>query len=256
MAPRHEHQARWEITEVLDGTDLAALLDELTQPAGRLGPGRRWHCPMPDHDDHRASVSMFRDRHGHERWRCWSADHRGDAIDLTMIVTGRDRSDALDWLATRAGMTPDRPLPPRPPRRPAATPAVTVSPLVEGYVATCEHLLGGPVGRPVRDWLHARGIEDDTIAANHLGADPGRTLLRRPRGLPYGAELAAVFPALDSAGNVVYAQARYLDTARTGRKYDNPAATLAPHPRLAYPAASGTDRQGVLLVCEGIPDAL
>ena len=90
MAPRHEHRARWEIDDVLDRTDLAALLDELTQPAGRLGPGRRWHCPMPDHDDHHASVTMFRDRHGHERWRCWSGDHRGDAIDLVTITHGAD----------------------------------------------------------------------------------------------------------------------------------------------------------------------
>ena len=110
-------RARWEIADVLDRTDLAALLDELTQPAGRLGPGRRWHCPLPDHDDHHASVTMFRDRHGHERWRCWSGDHRGDAIDLVTITHGATRADAIDWLATRAGMIPDRPLPPVPPKR-------------------------------------------------------------------------------------------------------------------------------------------
>ena len=92
---------------------------------------------MPDHDDHHASVTMFRDRHGHERWRCWSGDHRGDAIDLVVAVTGRDRADAVDWLATRAGMIPDRPLPPiKPkhvdPRRHAAT---VMDPLVARYVA-------------------------------------------------------------------------------------------------------------------------
>jgi DNA primase len=257
MAPRHEHPARWEITDVLDRTDLAALLDELTQPAGRLGPGRRWHCPLPDHDDHHASVTMFRDRHGHERWRCWSADHRGDAIDLVTITHGAARADAIDWLATRAGMIPNRPLPPLVRKRtpPAAAPAVTMSPLVGRYVQACERVLSSPHGRPVLAWLHARGFGDATIAANRLGADPGRRLMRRARGLPYGADVAAVLPALDLAGNITYAQARYLHPDVSGRKYDNPAAALAPHPRLAYPAATG-QRAGVLLVCEGIPDAL
>ena len=96
-----DHRARWQIADVLDRTDLAALLDELTVPSTQLGPGRRWHCPMPEHDDHRASVTMHSDRHGHERWRCWSGDHRGDAIDLVTAVSNRNRSEAIDWLATR-----------------------------------------------------------------------------------------------------------------------------------------------------------
>jgi DNA primase len=256
MAPSHERRIRWEIGDVLDRTDLATLLDELTQPAGRLGPGRRWHCPMPDHDDLHASVTMFRDRHGHERWRCWSADHRGDALDLVAIVSGGDRADALDWLATRAGMIPDRPLPPIPPKRtpPARAPASVMSPLVERYVCACENILEGRHGRPVRDWLHARGVDDATIAANRIGADPGRRYLPRSRGLPYGAGIAAVLPALDVGGNLTYVQARYLHPEVTGRKYDNPAAALAPHPRLAFPATTGA-RGGVLLVCEGLPDA-
>ena len=63
-----------------------------------------------------------------------------------------------------------------------------------------------------------------------------------------------MFPAFDPAGNVTYVQARYLDPDGAGRKYDNPSAALAPHPRLAYPIGDGgRDR---LLVCEGVPDAL
>jgi hypothetical protein len=257
MAPTHERRPPWEIGDVLDRTDLAVLLDELTQPAGRLGPGRRWHCPMPDHDDHHASVTMFRDRHGHERWRCWSGDHRGDALDLVATVRGGDRGDALDWLATRAGMIPDRALPPIRPKRSAAAPApaVVMSPIIDRYVRLCEGVLRGTQGAEVRGWLHTRGLDDDTIEANHVGADPGRRYLRRARGLPYGAGVAAVLPVFDPAGQLTYVQARYLHPDETGRKYDNPAAALAPHPRLAFPAATGT-RGGVLLVCEGLPDAL
>ena len=249
----------WRIGDVLDRTDLSVLLDELTQPAGRLGPGRRWHCPMRDHDDHRASVTMFRDRHGHERWRCWSADHRGDAVDLVVAVSGRSREDAVEWLAGRAGMIPDRPLPAiQAKKTPAlAEPARVMDPAVAGYVRACAAVLRGPQGRPVRDWLHGRGLHEATIDANMIGADPGRRVLRRHRGLPYGAGLAATFPVFDPAGNLTYVQARYLEPDRTGRKYDNPAAALAPHPRLGFTVPPGELRdEAVLLVCEGMPDAL
>src|SRR3954471_14238999 len=141
MAATCEQRPSWTISDVLDRTDLAALLDDIAQPAARSGPGRRWHCPVAGHDDIHASVTMFRDRHGHERWRCWSADHRGDAVDLAMVVTGRDRADAVDWLATRAGMVPDQPLPAVPPRHPPSPVAVGVSPLIERYVAACERVL-------------------------------------------------------------------------------------------------------------------
>ena len=105
---------RWRIDDVLARTRLDEVLDQLAGAAERAGPGRRWHCPAADHDDHRASVTMHTDRHGHERWRCWSGDHRGDAIDLVVLRNGGTRLDAVDWLATRAGMIPDRPLPPIP----------------------------------------------------------------------------------------------------------------------------------------------
>ena len=97
---QRDRRPHWPIGDVLDRTDLASLLDELTESSGRSGPGRKWHCPVADHDDHHASVTMFRDRHGHERWRCWSADHRGDAVDLVASVRHCDRLDAVDWLAT------------------------------------------------------------------------------------------------------------------------------------------------------------
>ncbi len=252
-----DRRPRWDIGDVLDRTDLSVLLDELTQPAERHGPGRRWHCPAPAHDDHRASVTLHRDHRGHERWRCWSGDHRGDAVDLVMVTSSRSRADAIDWLANRAGLIPNQALPPIHPKRPTqSAPAKVMDPLVEHYVNICRSILNGPAGHPVREWLHQRGINVQTIEANRIGADPSRRLLRRQRGLPYGAGVAATFPAFDPAGNVTYVQARYLNPAETGRKYDNPSAALAPHPRLAFPVTTTHAPTDVLVVCEGLPDAL
>ena len=108
----------------------------------------------------------------------------------------------------------------------------------------------------MRDWLHGRGFDDATIRANLLGCDPGRQLLRRRRGLPYGKVPAATFPAFDPAGRVSFVQARYLDVDAAGRKYDNPSSALAPHPRIAFTVAPEPPRWPLLIVCEGMPDAL
>lgn len=243
---------------MLDRTDLSVLLDELATPSTRFGPGRRWHCPMPEHADHRASVTMYRDRHGHERWRCWSGDHRGDAIDLVAVTTHRDRGEAIEWLAQRAGMFPGRALPPIRPRRAPDSPAAAtvMDRIVERYVQGCARILRSTAGREVRGWLRDRGLAEATITANLIGADPGRTMMRRRRGLPYGAATAATFPVFDPAGNLTYVQARYLYPNAVGRKYDNPSAALAPHPRLGFPVSTLPPRDAPLLVCEGMPDAL
>jgi hypothetical protein len=99
---------RWWIDDVLERTDLGRLLDELAEPAEGASRGRRWHCPLSSHEDRHPSVSMFIDRAGHQRWRCWSGDdtHRGDAIDLVMAVRGCSRVDAVGWLAGRLGLEP------------------------------------------------------------------------------------------------------------------------------------------------------
>ncbi|MGE3449536.1 MAG: hypothetical protein AB7H92_18365, partial [Microbacteriaceae bacterium] len=253
-----DRRARWRIDDVLDHADLAALLDEIAQPATYNVRGRRWHCPLPEHDDHHASVTMHTDHRGHERWRCWSGDdtHRGDAIDLIAATQRLSRAEAIDWIAQRAGMTPDQPLPePSRKSRPVRPTHVPLDPAVGRYAAACQRILWRPAGRPVKEWLHGRGFSDELLAANHVGADPGRRMMRRRRGLPYGNSIAAVFPALDPDGNIQYLQARYLDPG-DGPKYDNPAATLGSNPRLAWTRPVGAARPGLLVVCEGIPDAL
>jgi DNA primase len=248
---------RWDIAEILDRTDLAALLDEHTSSQGE-GHRRRWHCPAPDHHDQHPSVTIAADAHGHERWRCWSGDdtHRGDAIDLIMLTHRTDRAAAIAHLAERAGIGRDEPTRPRAPHRttPKEAGPVPLDDAVRRYVAACENVLWSRFGRPVRAWLHDRGLTDETLHAHHIGADPGRQMLRRPGGLPSGRALAATFPALSPTGDITYVQTRYLDPG-DGPKYENPASKLGTNPRLAWTQRPVPD-EGPLVVCEGIPDAL
>ena len=246
---------RWPIDDILARTDLAALLDEFAQPDQRA---RRWHGPLNDHDDNPASVTMHRDQRGHERWRCWSGDqrHRGDAVDLVQAVRGNTRAEAIEELATRAGLQPGRDLPPIAPRKPTLPPAAALDERVVAYANICARLLWSPLGTPVRQWLHNRGLGDDVLRANHVGADPGRDRLRRSRGIPYGAGAGATFPALDTNGRIRYVQTRALEPRPGYGKYDNPSAALAPNPRLTWAVPPGPAQPGQLLICEGIPDAL
>ena len=120
---------------------------------------------------------MHTDHRGHERWRCWSGDdtHRGDAIDLVTATQRLNRGDAIDWLADRAGMRPDRPLPPVSPQTASRHDrrVVPLDPAVVRYAQACERILWSPTGAPVRDWLHGRGFNDDDA--------PRQPRRRRPR---------------------------------------------------------------------------
>jgi DNA primase len=252
-----DQRHRWSIADILARTDLARLLDEYATPAAHNLRNRRWHCPDPYHEDHRASVTMRIDHRGHERWRCWSGDHRGDAIDLVMLAQRVDRREALDILAARAGLSPDQPPPPPIQRPRLQRPSVVpLDPAVVRYAQACERILDTTAGKPVREWLSNRGIGRDVARANHVGADPGRAAFFRSKGLPYGASVAATFPALDQAGNIRYVQARYLEPGDGIDKYDNPASRLGTNPRISWVAPAGAPRPGLLIVTEGIPDGL
>jgi DNA primase len=257
-ARRDVATARWDLDDVLARTDLASLLDEVTQPSSSGARGRRWHCPIPQHDDVHPSVTILTDRSGHQRWRCWSGDdtHRGDAIDLVKATQGLPTGQAIDLLARRAGMVPGVELPPATRRRAAAVPRdVPLNPAVDRhYVSRCERILWGPDGREVLAYLHGRGFSDEILRANRAGADPGRDHMFRAKGLPHGDSPAAVMPALAPDGSLAYVQARYLEPAE-GVKYDNPARSMGTNPRLAWTRTIGEPEPGPLVVCEGIPDA-
>lgn len=258
MGAHQYRQPRWKIADVLARTDLQRLLDELAQPANHATRGRRWHCPVPGHEDRHASVGTHTDHHGHERWRCWSGDktHRGDAIDLVMITQRVSRTDAIDWLANRAGMIADQPLPPvRRKRRPTAARNVPLRPAVFQYARACAQALWTPAGQPVLDWLHSRGFDDPVLSANRVGADLGPQITPRASGLPKGELVAATFPAFDETDQLHYLQARYLELSGPG-KYDNPAGRLGSNPRLAWTRTTTRPRRDTLIICEGMPDAL
>ena len=245
-------QHRIDRDDLLSRVDLVAVLDAVS-PSGGHGHRRQWRCPSPTHEDHHPSVKVSTDSSGTQRWRCWSGGEHGTAIDAVMAAKSMNVADALRWLNdnyAHLDVLPRRPAPePRPVGRPAAE-------AVE-YVLRCEKLLWSGSGRPVLDWLHGRGLGDDVLHANRVGADPGRRFLPRAKGLPAGWP-AAVFPALDRGGDISYFQARFLTPPQGRGKYDNPSRKWASNPRVAWtqPVTTIPERGELLIVAEGTPDAL
>ena len=249
----------YERNDVLSRTRLPDLCDEILGPRRGRGPSASWPCPDPGHGPQTGQtppVTVFQNRGGTERWRCHACGAGGTAVDLVMRRDGIGFREALDRLGRRIG-APEAILaqvvPLRPPRQAPLT--KEASPALDAYVSSCEAWLWGPGGRAFRRFLHARGLGEEVLRVNRVGADPGPRAIPRADGLPRGGP-AVVLPLLDDSGRATYLQARYLQPR--ARKYDNPASRLVPAcPRLGEVRLPGpAARADVALVCEGIPDAL
>lgn len=245
---------------VLTHTDLRELATELCGPPRGRGRSAAWHCPDPAHPDNNPSMGIFRARAGHDRWKCQSCGQGGTAIDLLTLVTGTTVGGAFRELAERLGLhgdsPTDRPQRPRPRSgdRLSAPVADAPDPAIELLVRRTAELLWQPIALGARTVLHRRGFSEPMLRANRVGFDPGPRHLPRPRGLPYRGP-GIVFPALDpSDRHTVYYQLRYLNPARTGRKYDQPSVSRAPNPRFAELIPTGPVVPGYLVVAEGFPD--
>ena len=236
------------IRELLERTDLAELLTELSGPPTTVGHMARWRCCASDHDDQHPSVTMHRARDGVERWRCWSGDHGGTAIDALIAAHGITTSDAVHRLTERTTFT-------SPTARPAPTPApalrVELSSAARRHLIGCAQLLWSRAGREALDWLHQRSLSDRVLHLNMVGYDPGERHLPRPDGLPKSA--GVTYPSWDADGRLAYYQTRRLRTD-DGPKYVNPNAAHGSAPPISYPLGGADD--GPLVVTEGVADGL
>jgi DNA primase len=206
---------------------------------------------------------VFTSTRGYQRWHCHACSAGGTAIDLLLETTNLTVREALQHLADRADLDPTRhppdvalERPNRPVPVPMPQPAAFARQALREHVARCHELLWTDTGRPMLDYLHARGLHDEILRTNHVGADPGPRHLTRARGLPARGP-AVIFPVLDDHGPI-YLQARYLNPeAAGGRKYENPARWVATNPRWAAVRKPDIiDAHSRLWICEGIPDAL
>jgi len=237
------------VRDLLDRTDLASVLTELSGEPAHTGRFPRWRCCAADHPDQHPSVTMIRASDGIERWKCWSGGHGGTAIDAVMLAHGVSTGEAIRILETRTGATPavNAALPAA-----ASRPPVGLSDAAHAHAAECATRLWTPEGRKALEWLHDRGLPDDVLHANLVGYDPGPRTLPRPPGIPRYE--GVTYPSFNTGGEMIYMQTRTLDPDAPS-KFLNPATNHGTAPALSYPQGAHTNA-GPILVTEGVPDGL
>jgi DNA primase len=214
---------------------------------------------------------MFTARTGEQRWHCHGCGNHGTALDLVMQVERVGVREALAALACRSGVpvheltqptSGSRRRVPRPssPGRHALELAPRPVAALEMYVAQCAEALWRTEGLPIRRWLtEARGLPEEVLRVNRVGADLGVHRQPRPAGVAEVRRGAAVLPVLVE-GQACYVQLRVLGAGRDFPKYLGTAAELAPNPRLGFfQPARHFDfpfERRELVVTEGIVDAL
>ena len=268
--PTPPRPAPYNRDAILAAVDLAGLADELLGPRKGSARSPTWACPSPDHPQtgRTPPVSIFAGRTGEQRWHCHGCGNHGTALDLMMQLRGVDVRAALEDLARRSGLpaheltdpNPNRPRRSPRPSEPAPAPEARPVAALEAYVAQCADALWRPDGAPIRRWLtHARGLPEDVLRVNRVGADLGEHRQPRPDGIAKVRRAAVVLPVLVD-GQACWAQLRVLGASRDFPKYLGTPTELAPNPRvgLFQPARHHDSpfQRRELIVTEGIIDAL
>ena len=254
---------------ILASIDLASLADELLGPHVGSDAHPMWCCPSPEHiqTGRTPPVSVFTSRWDEQRWHCHGCGDGGSAIDLVMRARNLGAREAIGDLAGRAGFVPldGKPSQDPSPRLadrlanrsqmvgpPAVDPAHEAE--LEDYVEACAKELWSAAGRPARRWLlDQRGLPEDVLQRNRVGADLGNSDVSRPQGCCRHS--GAVILPVRQSGRVVYFQARVLHPNRDRPRYLNPTAELAPNPKVSVVEPAELLHPEII-VTEGAIDAL
>lgn len=123
--------------------------------------GKHWKACCPFHGEKTPSFYVYDDH-----YHCFGCQAHGDVITFVMQSEGRSFPEAVEELATAAGM--DMPKP-DPVQRERAEQARTLGDVLEAVQQSWQRRLYEPEGREGLAYLQGRGLSDDTIAAFGLG---------------------------------------------------------------------------------------
>ncbi len=172
------------IDEIKDRIDIVDLVSESVK-LRRSGKSYTGFCPF-HHNTKTPAFAVFPDS---GTWRCFGeCNEGGDIFKYIMKKEGWDFSEALKYLADRAGVT----LVPQTPERQAAEEQFgRLRALLEEAASFFHYsLIKTPAGKPALDYLLKRGLSAQTIEAFGLGYAPDsyEATLTHLRGQGYSTE--------------------------------------------------------------------
>jgi DNA primase len=173
-------------------TDIAQLVGERVALQSRRG-GRELLGLCPFHDDHNPSLRVDPDR---QSYKCWACGEGGDCFAFVQKIENVGFYDALELLATRAGLEMPRRSGSdgdgRSDGKPTRKELFDVLKWAESEFYTC--LKTSSDASAAREYLKSRNFSPETIEKFRLGYAPldGQFLQRRGRDRFNPAQLAAV----------------------------------------------------------------
>ncbi|MBC8503896.1 MAG: DUF927 domain-containing protein [Chloroflexi bacterium] len=95
-----------DIEKLLDHIDIVALADHLGARLKKKGREWRGACPLHAGADNKTAFQVSTDNDNRGYWRCWTGcDTGGDAIDLIKLAKNMDFIEAVEYLASYAGLS-------------------------------------------------------------------------------------------------------------------------------------------------------
>jgi DNA primase len=172
------------LDELRARTPLHGLIGRKTRLARN---GRQWKGCCPFHNEKSPSFYVY-DDHFH----CFGCGAHGDAITFLMRAEGASFPEAVERLASEAGLEVPKPTPQAAAREKRARDLYGVLSLAE---TAYRRRLFLPEGRAALEYLRRRGLTDETIARFGLGwSGEGRGALAvelKPEGIESGQLVAA-----------------------------------------------------------------
>ncbi|HET7010635.1 MAG TPA: DNA primase [Anaerolineales bacterium] len=239
------------VDDVKDRIDIVELVGE-TVKLRKSGRNYTGFCPF--HPNTRTPAFVVFPETG--TWRCFGAcNEGGDAFRFLMKKEGWDFPEALQFLAQRAGVELTR----RGPEAEAEpeTQARLRQALEAAAAFYRHHLISTPGGQPVLDYLHQRGLRDETLETFGVGYSPEAWTTTRQHLLERGFaenELAEaglttegrdgtpgdrfrhriMFPIRDARGRMCGFGARAFDPQAQPKFLNSPQTSLFDKGRLLY----------------------
>lgn len=150
------------IEQVRDANNIVDVIGQYTQLKGR-GHQFMGLCPFPDHHEKSPSFSVSESK---QLYHCFGCKKSGNIFSFLETFSGLTFTDAIDFLARRAGI----PLPVTEEEQQNKSNKNTLY-RINKFAAAYFHrqLKVLPATHPVREYLHKRGLDEATVDEMKLG---------------------------------------------------------------------------------------
>lgn len=150
-----------DIDEIKSRLNIVDVLGEYIR-LERAGANYRANCPF--HNEKSPSFMVSEEK---QIWHCFGCQNGGDIFGFVMEIEGLEFREALKTLAEKAGVELQKVNPQQTEQKNKTLDILEMA--TKFYQA---HLLQTPAGKKIMDYLHERGLNDESIKEFRLGYAP------------------------------------------------------------------------------------